>query len=380
MTRSIGDYLVPLSVAAFCAAGLIATAQLKPQKSVGARGQSAPPHDGATAGAVAWKRPPEPGTALTRIGFGSCLVQSRPQPIWEAVIAARPQAFLMMGDNVYGDFKTADGAKLKEAYEALSTAEAFRRAAGALPMLATWDDHDYGLNDGGADFAHKAVAQRLFEAFWTGSGTREGIKGPGIAYAREFGPDGRRVQIIMLDTRSFRSALKRKPEDDKAKGRYVPDDDAAKTMLGDEQWAWLEQQLKRPADLRLVVSSIQVIAEGHRWERWGNLVHERRRLMALIDATGARNIVFLSGDRHRAGLYQLAEANGPRLFEATSSSLNRSFPDPDERGPHQIGAMFGENNFGMVEIDWAARLVTVSIRDQAGAARLAGALTLDRRP
>ena len=184
----------------------------------------------------------------------------------------------------------------------------------------------------------------------------------------------------MLDTRSLRSPLKRKPKDDKAKGRYVPDDDPEKTLLGAEQWAWLGERLREPADLRLIVSSIQVIADGHRWERWGNLPIERRKLYALIASARARNVVFLSGDRHRAGLYRLTTDGGAALVEATSSSMNRSFDDPEESGPYQVGPMFGANNFGLIEIDWEARIATISIRDEAGTARRATAIALAPGP
>ena len=374
MAQSPADILVPMSVVALCAVGLAVAGQL------GIKAGTPPPETAATTPAseplARWRAQPDAGTALLRIGFGSCLVQGRPQPIWSAVIAAQPQTFVMMGDNVYGDFNTTDGARLEAAYAAQFNGADFQRAIASIPMLATWDDHDYGLNDGGADFAHRAVAETLFETFWAGSGTLQGVRGPGIAYARTFGPEGRRVQFIMLDTRSFRSPLRRKPKDDKAKGRYVPDDDPQKKLLGAAQWAWLGERLREPADLRLIVSSIQVIADGHRWERWGNLPNERQKLYASIASARARNVVFLSGDRHRAGLYRLATDGGAALVEATSSSLNRSFDDPEESGPHQLGPMFGANNFGLIEIDWEARIATISIRDEAGTARLATAIAL----
>ena len=376
MSQSPADILVPLSVVAFCAVGLAVAGQLDmkagtPPSAIAATSEAFEPR-------ARWRAQPDADAALVRIGFGSCLVQGRPQPIWKAVIATRPQTFVMMGDNVYGDFNTADGATLEAAYAAQLSGADFRRAIASIPMLATWDDHDYGLNDGGSDFPHKAVAAKLFETFWAGSGTLDGVRGPGIAYARTFGPEGRRVQFIMLDTRTFRSPLRRKPKDDKAKGRYVPDDDPEKTLLGTAQWAWLGERLRQPADLRLIVSSIQVIADGHRWECWGNLPIEREKLYALIASARARNVIFLSGDRHRAGLYRLTTDGGAKLVEATSSSMNRSFDDPDESGPHQVGPMFGANNFGLIEIDWEARIATNSIRDEAGTARRATAIALAR--
>ena len=59
-------------------------------------------------------------------------------------------------------------------------------------------------------------------------------------------------------------------------------------MLGAAQWAWLRAQLLQPAELRLIVSSVQVLAEGHGWEGWDNLPLERTKLLGLIDETAAR--------------------------------------------------------------------------------------------
>ena len=138
------------------------------------------------------------------------------------------------------------------------------------------------------------------------------------------------MQVILLDTRWFRSALK--PSDDRGKPgkeRYLPDADPAKTMLGEAQWRWLEEQLRQPAELRLLVSSIQVVAEGHGWERWGNFPLERQRLYRLIADTRAQGVVFLSGDRHVGALYREPPA---RLILSTSSPPAAS-PIPGARPP-----------------------------------------------
>lgn len=55
----------------------------------------------------------DPARAITRIAFGSCAEQNKPQPIWDAVLAAQPQLFLFLGDNVYGD--TRERAVLEQA-------------------------------------------------------------------------------------------------------------------------------------------------------------------------------------------------------------------------------------------------------------------------
>jgi alkaline phosphatase D len=74
-----------------------------------------------------------------------------------------------------------------------------------VPVLAVWDDHDYGANDAGAEYPMKAESQRMFLDFFGVAGDSPRRRRPGIYDARVFGPPGRRVQVILLDLRYFRS-------------------------------------------------------------------------------------------------------------------------------------------------------------------------------
>ena len=306
---------------------------------------------------------PAPAPALTRIAFGSCADQNRPQPIWQSVLAYEPQAFLFLGDNVYGDVSSAGMTELKDAYEKARKIPGISKLRAQTRVLATWDDHDYGVNDGGAEFPFRAQAKALFLDHWQVPADDDRHRRAGIYFSHLQGPPGRRIQIIMLDTRSFRSALvptgKRRP-------KYAPDPDPGKMVLGAEQWAWLRAELGKPADLRLLVSSIQVLADGHGWERWGNLPAERQRLFDLLRDTRATGVVLLSGDRHFGAIYARKSAVSYPLFEITSSSLNRPWRDADEKGPHQTVAAFGPENFGTIGIDWTDRTVLLALRDIAG--------------
>lgn len=232
-----------------------------------------------------------------------------------------------------------------------------------MPHVAIWDDHDYGINDGGGSFPFRAQAKALFLDFWEVPAGDPRRQRDGLHVSWTVGDMGERLQIILLDTRSFRSDLR--PTDERGapgKERYLPDPDPTKTMLGDLQWRWLEEQLREPADLRLIVSSIQVVADGHGWESWRNLPAERERLIELIDRTGATGVVFLSGDRHLGAIYRRAGDAPYPLYELTSSSLNRPFLDAEEAGPLRLGAVYGTENFGTVEIDWWAREIELSLR------------------
>lgn len=317
-----------------------------------------------------WRPLPSAAATLTRIGVGSCLHQGRPQPVWKGVVASNPQLFLMIGDNVYGDATDGTIQPLVRAYRKQGRQTEFAEARAAFPFLAVWDDHDFGLNDASVDFPLAIESKALFHDFWGIRPERD----KGIYTSKTFGPPGQRVQIILLDVRSFRSTFRR-AETSSAKPRYAPDPDPDKTMLGPEQWSWLENALREPAEIRLLVSSTQVLAMGHQHERWGNLPAERARLLALLRRMDARGIVLLSGDRHMSAFYEVEAVKGRKLAEMTASALNRSSNlSKDKRVPPLVGEPYHSDSFGLVEIDWDARTVRLSIRDVAG--EEAGALSL----
>jgi alkaline phosphatase D len=248
----------------------------------------------------------------------------------------------------------------------------------AVPHLAIWDDNDYGLNDGGADFRFKGESKAAFLDFWRAPANDPRRARDGIHDARILGPTGKRVQVIMLDTRWFRSPWK--PTDQRnaaGKERYLPDSDPAKTMLGEVQWRWLEEQLRQPADVRLVVSGVQVIVEGHGWERWGNFPHEVQRLYRTIAAARAKGVVLLSGDRHFGAIYREARGGPYPMYELTSSGITHPWRDGTEAGPNRIGDLFTDFHYGMVDIDWTARSIRLALKDIGGVARRTQVISID---
>ncbi|MEO1038965.1 MAG: alkaline phosphatase D family protein [Pseudomonadota bacterium] len=313
---------------------------------------------------------PQSNAAITSIAFGSCNTSEREIPILDTVAAQDHDLFMYLGDNVYGDADSDDATlpELRAAYHMMAEREEFARLRAATPMIATWDDHDYGQNDMGGRFAFKGFAEQLFLDFWRAPSDDERRAREGVYTDYAFGPDGQRVQIIVLDTRYFRSDLT--PTDERGavgKERYLPSDDPNQTMLGEAQWTWLEEALEEPADLRLIATSIQVHADGHGWEAWRTMPLERDRLYGLIDETGAEGVVFVSGDRHSAGIYVRRDVASYPLYEITSSALNMSFRDENnEPGPHRIGDMYAPVNYGVIEIDWSDRELALQIRDLDG--------------
>ncbi|HEX8570189.1 MAG TPA: alkaline phosphatase D family protein [Caulobacteraceae bacterium] len=314
--------------------------------------------------------PPLPAAdrVLTRIALGSCNEETKQIPIFAAIEAAKPDLFLYLGDNVYGDAKPGDTVlpELRQAYEDLAFNAHFSAFNMAVPMLATWDDHDYGASDGDGTFVGREVSEKLFETFWGAAAL--GGEHPGVYGARTFGPPGKRVQVIMLDTRFFRSPFKRGEPLPSGRETYAPDPDPAKTMLGEAQWAWLAEELSKPAEVRLLVSSVQVLTESHAFDSWRPLPVERERLYRTIRESGAKGVVLLTGDQHVGALFRKAGAIPYPLHELSTSALNMPSRNPDPTiGPTQVGPIYAPENFGLVEIDWSGRRVDLSIRGLDGA-------------
>jgi alkaline phosphatase D len=306
----------------------------------------------------------EDAKTIHSVGFGSCANQGRAQDFWAPILTNNPDLFIFMGDNIYGD--TENMAMLRQEYEFLGRQPGFQQLKRQSAVVATWDDHDYGDNDMGEDFPEKKESREIFMDFWEVPKDSPRRQHEGVYDAATFGPPGKRVQVILMDTRYFRGPLKKLPERPPNDGPYLENDDSTSTMLGEKQWAWLEKQLREPADLRLLISSIQLVANDHHWEKWGTLPRERQRLFNLIRDTGASGLIVLSGDRHRGEMSKIDGAVAYPLYDITSSALNMSHPiDYVEPNAHRIGDMVNENNFGLLTIDWEKPdpEITIQLRD-----------------
>lgn len=317
------------------------------------------------------------GQPISRVLFGSCIKQDQPMPILKTIAARRPDLFLMLGDNIYGD--TADMEVMRAKYATLRSNQDFRKLLDTCPVLATWDDHDYGVNDGGASYAERDASQRLFVDFWDTADSPRRAR-PGVYDAAIMGPPGKRLQVVLLDTRYFRGPLQTGPQ--RIGGPYVPTDDATITMLGEPQWAWLEEQLRQPAEVRLIVSSIQCVASDAGQETWSNLPHQRQRLFKLIGQTGAGGVVIVSGDRHWSELSVEKELAPYPVYDLTSSSLNQIHPrgTPTDNANRDVPTTFHRENFGAIQIDWEAPQprLKLQIIDMEGSIVLQKELQLDQ--
>ncbi len=281
-------------------------------------------------------------------------------PIFETIVNREPDLFIFLGDNIYAD--TSDMAVMRAKYAKLKSDPGFARLLNTCPVLAIWDDHDYGKNDAGAEYQQREEAQKVFVNFWNDPPDSPRRKRAGVYDARIFGPEGKRVQVILLDTRYFRGPLK--TGEKRVGGKYYPELDASVPMLGEEQWKWLEEELNKPAEVRIIGSGIQVIPEASGQETWANLPKERERLFDVIAKTKAEGVFMISGDRHWSEFSSVTENVPYPIHDFTSSSLNQVHPrgTPTENRFRVSESTYHLENFGEIEIQWEGAETTISVR------------------
>ena len=258
--------------------------------------------------------------------------------------------FMFIGDNVYGDQEDGELDKLIRTYK-----QQYNNLENFLKNVSTefiWDDHDFGINDGGSNYRYKDRAKELFLETWKIPSNDPRRLRDGLYFDKMIKKNGLKVHLIFLDNRSFKSEWKLTDEFNKeGKERYVKDFDPQKTLLGKKQWQWLKDKLNEDSDIKIILSSLQILSLGHGWESWDKLPLERERLFNLIDESNVSNLFILSGDRHRGGFYRFKTNDNNVIHEFTSSSLNLPIPfNTEEKGPLRIGSTYRKANFGVVRI------------------------------
>ncbi len=313
---------------------------------------------------------------ISRIAFGSCGDQDKPQPIWAPILADSPDLFIMLGDNVYAD--TNDTAELQAAYDTLGRIAGFQALRANTPVIATWDDHDYGQNDIGRDYISKeASRQIMLDFFGEPDNSVRRTRPDGIYTSYVYGEPGRQVQIILLDLRWNRGELMqiRDPQQLAQRealqmGPYEANLGTEAALMGEAQWAWFEEQLQVAADLRIIGSSIQLLADFTGWETWANYPQERLRFTHLLQQYQREPVLIISGDVHWSEYSEIRSA-GTRwpLLELTSSGLTEEWKaiSPNR---HRIGEAFAVANYGLIDIDWRSEMpaVRLQIKDESGRA------------
>jgi len=271
------------------------------------------------------------------VGFGGGAGYTpQHERMWNTVKSRHPEAFLLLGDNVYIDHPTLPDVQRYCYYRRQSRPE-YRRFISSTPIYSIWDDHDFTTNDGwgGPDVDNpswKIPVWELFRQNWVNPAYGEGVKAPGCWYEFNIGD----VQFIMLDGRYYRT---------NPRERHA-------SMLGPVQKEWLFETLLASKSTFIVLASPVPWSQGTKpgsLDTWDGFPEEREEIFEAIEKHRIEGIILLSADRHRSDHWVTERHGCYPLHEFESSKLTNIHT-------HQAiqGALFSYNekcSFGLLHFD-----------------------------
>ena len=116
---------------------------------------------------------------------------------------------------------------MRTKYAKLAAMPGFQKLREACPILATWDDHDFGANDAGSDYPKKDESQKIFLDFFGDPPDSPRRKRPGVYDAARLRPAGQ----ARPDDPARHPLLPQQPAQEEAaepligQGPYVPNPD-----------------------------------------------------------------------------------------------------------------------------------------------------------
>ena len=306
-------------------------------------------------------RPIDTDQVLNRIAFGSCagLFGMKNPIVWSNIVKYNPELYIWLGDAVYADkmylpllFTNSSETAWTKKYEEMRDLEGYRDLVESAMITGVWDDHDYGRNNANRHFPYKEFSKKLYLGFLNEPKDSPRYQHGGIYGSYTFGPKGKSVKLILLDNRWF-------------------NDPATQDVLGDEQWEFLENELKNLADVNIIANGLQILVEDRFGinERWPK--ESTDRLLKLIKG---KPVVLLSGDVHSAELMKTT-CTGNTIYEVTSSGITHtSKTQYGILAPISISLIYPftynvdnrifAKNYGTIEIEWSSDpRVTIAVRD-----------------
>lgn len=228
---------------------------------------------------------------------------------WKQIQDQRPDFLFLIGDNVYADistlgiFKNVSEKDLWQRYTETRNKLDLYKMKYLIPTFATWDDHDYGVNDGDMTFSLKETSKRIFKTFFPMSPESQLSEGPGVATALLLGSQ----QFLFLDDRYFRTPKKVTPQ----------------SHFGTEQEVWVLEKIKQHSGPSWIISGDQFFGGHHPFESFeGSHPKDFVEFLKNIKKT-SKTVLFISGDRHLAEISKIDKKYlGYETFEFTSSGLH----------------------------------------------------------
>lgn len=303
--------------------------------------------------------PVDESRQVSKIAFGSCTGQfnGHNQQTFKSISDYNPDLFIWLGDAVYADefswfrfYPARNLTRWKGKYDEVKNLNEYQELASKSMITGVWDDHDYGTNNGGKGYEGKFNAKSLYLDFLQDGSKRNH---EGIYHSFAF----KDLKVILIDIRWFRDEIDQTADD-----------------LGEEQWKWIEEEMKGNEKVKILASGLQVNTFDRKGpaEKW----HEATRVRLWEMVEKYHGVVLLSGDVHYAEMmkvgcvkrwiYEVTSSGMSHTVKGTFNWIGWSVLNLFQGFNFNIGPKIIEKNFGSIEIDWKTRVVTLNIRDSFG--------------
>lgn len=264
--------------------------------------------------------------------------------VYEHIEKDSPTFVALLGDQMYGDYDgnlnkmeeyLANDSLMQKAMEEGETilsektvlqafrnkyhrtfGENFQKMSSSIPIMGTWDDHDYGKDNSDSAYRYKEEAKKVFKENYPAYPYE--VEDGGIFYSFTIAD----VDVFVLDTRWYRSPMEN-------------NDDESKKMLGDDQLAWLLNGLKQSsAPFKIIFSSVPMNDYGgdtssrrKGYDSWMSYKYELNKLVSFIKENNIQGVLVFSGDQHYPSAHILNWQSPLIAVSETDSSIDFSIKD-----------------------------------------------------
>jgi len=256
--------------------------------------------------------------------FSACVRdKNAPHPVFGNIADQSPTFVALLGDQMYADFdgniNTGPEASVLAALRAKydrNFDDYFQEMSSQTPMVAIWDDHDFGQDNSDSTYRYKTETKKVFKESFPPYPFQE--EEGGLYYQFTVAD----VDIFVLDTRWYRSPMQ-------------DIDVAGKTMLGEEQLSWLLSGLQQSAaPFKMIFSSVSFNDYGgdtssgrQGFDSWMGYKFERDKILSFIEENQIQGVLVFSGDQHYPSAHILNWQAPLNAVSQTDTSIVYSLSD-----------------------------------------------------
>jgi alkaline phosphatase D len=273
--------------------------------------------------------------------------------IYNVIADKNPSLMMWLGDNIYlrePDWTSISG--INHRYTHFKSLPEIQKLWKTTHHYAIWDDHDFGPNDADRSFVNKKLTLTAFKNFWANQSY--GVNDEtGITSQFSFND----ADFFLLDNRYNRSPNKRKT--------------GKREILGKKQIEWLIDALvNSKASYKFVAIGGQFLSPAAVHENHATFAKERQKIIDFINDENIKNVIFLTGDRHKTELTKLVTKKGLVIYDYTCSPLASTAYNTNEEGNilRVSGTHVDTQNFGFLSLSgkFKERKLSIKTYDSKG--------------